>query len=69
MNQLPERTRELLRFGMVGVPEVVVEGYESLRRRGINYFIALIYGNDTDTLDLLAERVRPVVEEHATVAT
>jgi hypothetical protein len=36
--------------------------------RGIDYFIALIFGNDTETLDLLAQRVRPALEDHATSA-
>ncbi|HEY1297632.1 MAG TPA: LLM class flavin-dependent oxidoreductase [Chloroflexota bacterium] len=69
LNDLPERTQQLLRFGIVGTPEQAVQTYESLRVRGIDYFIAMILGNDTETMDLLAERVRPVVEKHATTAT
>jgi len=33
--------------------------------RGIDYFIAAVLGDDTETLDLLADRVRPAVEERA----
>ena len=68
LNGLPERTRELLRFGIVGTPEQVIQTYDSLGTRGIDYFIAMILGNDIETIDLLAQRVRPAVEEHATMA-
>jgi alkanesulfonate monooxygenase SsuD/methylene tetrahydromethanopterin reductase-like flavin-dependent oxidoreductase (luciferase family) len=68
LNGLPERTRQLLRFGIVGTPQQVIQAYESLMIRGIDYFIALIFGNDTETLDLLAQQVRPALEDHATSA-
>jgi alkanesulfonate monooxygenase SsuD/methylene tetrahydromethanopterin reductase-like flavin-dependent oxidoreductase (luciferase family) len=68
LNGLPERTRQLLHFGIVGTPEQVIQAYESLTIRGIDYFIALIFGNDTETLDLLAQRVRPALEEQLTSA-
>ena len=67
LNGLPERTRQLLRFGMVGTPEQVIRAYEPLMIGGIDYFIALVFGNDTETLDLLAQRVRPVLEDQATI--
>ena len=43
------------------LPEDAVAYYQELAEAGLNYFIAGVYGNDTETVRLLAERVVPVL--------
>jgi hypothetical protein len=43
------------------LPEDAVAYYQELAEAGLNYFIAGVYGNDTETVRLLAERVMPVL--------
>jgi hypothetical protein len=70
-------TRVALAAKLTGIPEVVRRGYASstvaclpeeavtyyqeLAEAGLNYFIAGVYGNDTETVRLLAERVVPTL--------
>jgi alkanesulfonate monooxygenase SsuD/methylene tetrahydromethanopterin reductase-like flavin-dependent oxidoreductase (luciferase family) len=42
---------------LVGLPEDAVTYYQGLAEVGLNYFIAGIFGNDTETVRLLAEQV------------
>jgi hypothetical protein len=42
-------------------PEDAVAYYQELAEAGLNYFIAGVYGNDTETVRLLAERVVPAL--------
>jgi hypothetical protein len=39
----------------------VIAHYERLVRAGLQYFIAFVYGNDLETIRLLAEEVIPEV--------
>lgn len=62
---LPAWVRELTRDSIVaGTPEAVIPHFTRLRDAGFQHFIAFVYGNDTDTLRLLAERVVPAVRRH-----
>jgi hypothetical protein len=61
LNGLPEQTRTLAQLAIRGTPEQVTEVYESLMAGGIDYFIAALVGNDTQTLELLADQVWPAL--------
>ncbi|MBV9327692.1 MAG: LLM class flavin-dependent oxidoreductase [Chloroflexi bacterium] len=65
LSALPEHRRIHLQVAITGTPEQVVPAYESLLIRGVDYFIAGVLGDDTETLDLLADRVRPALEQRA----
>jgi hypothetical protein len=65
LNGLPERMRTLGQLAITGTPEQVTQAYESLMLGGIDYFIAAVLGNDTETLDLLAHQVWPALEDSA----
>jgi alkanesulfonate monooxygenase SsuD/methylene tetrahydromethanopterin reductase-like flavin-dependent oxidoreductase (luciferase family) len=65
LNGLPERMRTLGQLAITGTPEQVTQAYESLMLGGIDYFIAAVLGNDTETLELLAHQVWPALEDSA----
>lgn len=46
---------------LAGLPGDAVAAYRELAETGLNYFIAGIYGDDRETVRLLAERVVPVL--------
>ena len=46
---------------IAGTPEQVVHAYGSLASAGIDYFIAMITGDDVECLELLAHRVQPAL--------
>jgi alkanesulfonate monooxygenase SsuD/methylene tetrahydromethanopterin reductase-like flavin-dependent oxidoreductase (luciferase family) len=52
---------------LAGLPADVVAYYQELTEAGLNYFIAGVYGNDTETVRLLAEQVMPAVGGSETV--
>jgi alkanesulfonate monooxygenase SsuD/methylene tetrahydromethanopterin reductase-like flavin-dependent oxidoreductase (luciferase family) len=52
---------------LAGLPEDAVAYYQGLAEAGLNYFIAGIYGNDTETVSLLAEHVMPALGGSETV--
>ena len=59
---LPAWVRELTRDTIVaGTPTDVIAHFERLMRAGLQYFIAFVYGNDVETIRLLAEEVVPEV--------
>jgi alkanesulfonate monooxygenase SsuD/methylene tetrahydromethanopterin reductase-like flavin-dependent oxidoreductase (luciferase family) len=59
---LPFWVRDLTRDTIVaGTPTEVIAHFQRLMRAGLQYFIAFIYGNDLETLRLLAEEVVPEV--------
>jgi hypothetical protein len=49
------------RLPVVGTPEAVVPGVRALVGAGFRYLICLVPAADTETLQLLARRVVPVV--------
>ena len=52
---------------LAGLPEDAVAYYQGLAEAGLNYFIAGVYGNDTETVRLLAEQVMPAFGGNETV--
>ena len=55
---IPERIRRAYASStLAGLPDDAVAYYSRLAGAGLTYFIAGIYGNDRDTVRLLAERV------------
>ena len=48
--------------GSTGRPKDAVAYYRGLTEAGLTYFVAGVYGNDTETIRLLAERVVPAVD-------
>jgi alkanesulfonate monooxygenase SsuD/methylene tetrahydromethanopterin reductase-like flavin-dependent oxidoreductase (luciferase family) len=57
---IPAWVRDLGRDTIVaGTPADAVTYYERLMRAGLQYFIAFVYGNDVETLRLLAQDVIP----------
>jgi alkanesulfonate monooxygenase SsuD/methylene tetrahydromethanopterin reductase-like flavin-dependent oxidoreductase (luciferase family) len=59
---VPPWVRDLARDTIVaGTPNEVIAHYERLMRAGLQYFIAFVYGNDLETIRLLAEAVIPEV--------
>jgi alkanesulfonate monooxygenase SsuD/methylene tetrahydromethanopterin reductase-like flavin-dependent oxidoreductase (luciferase family) len=62
VEQFPPLLRELSRdTTLVGTPADAVARYRGLREVGVQYFIAVICGNDLETVRLLAEEVVPQV--------
>ncbi len=57
---IPERVRRgYASSTLAGLPEEAVAYYRELAEAGLTYFIAGIYGDDRETVRLLAERVVP----------
>jgi len=52
-----------------GLPEDAVAYYQRLVGAGLNYFIAGIYGNDTETVRLLVEQVVPALHDEADIVS
>ena len=46
---------------VAALPDAAVAYYQELAEAGLNYFIAGVYGNDIETVRLLAERVVPAL--------
>jgi alkanesulfonate monooxygenase SsuD/methylene tetrahydromethanopterin reductase-like flavin-dependent oxidoreductase (luciferase family) len=66
---LPVWVQDLTRDTIVaGVPTDVIAHFERLVRAGLQYFIAFVYGNDLETIRLLAEEVVPEVRRRTTKA-
>jgi alkanesulfonate monooxygenase SsuD/methylene tetrahydromethanopterin reductase-like flavin-dependent oxidoreductase (luciferase family) len=64
---IPERVRRgYASSTLAGLPEDAIAYYRGLAEAGLTYFIAGIYGNDRETVRLLAERVGPVLTGGAT---
>lgn len=59
---LPENVRSgYASSTLAGLPEDAVAYYRGLAEVGLTYFVAGVYGNDTETVRLLAERVVPIL--------
>jgi alkanesulfonate monooxygenase SsuD/methylene tetrahydromethanopterin reductase-like flavin-dependent oxidoreductase (luciferase family) len=59
---LPPWVRELSTESLVaGTPDEAIAHFSHLLRAGLQYFIAFVYGNDLETIRLLAEKVIPEV--------
>jgi alkanesulfonate monooxygenase SsuD/methylene tetrahydromethanopterin reductase-like flavin-dependent oxidoreductase (luciferase family) len=59
---LPVWVRDLTRDTIVaGTPTDAIAHFERLMRAGLQYFIAFVYGNDLETIRLLADEVIPEV--------
>ena len=59
---LPLWVRDLTRDTIVaGTPAEVIAHFKRLLRAGLQYFIAFVYGNDLETIRLLAQEVIPEV--------
>ncbi len=57
---LPKWVREITRESILAAPPAdVVAHYGRLVPAGFQYFIAFVYGNDLETIRLLAEHVVP----------
>jgi alkanesulfonate monooxygenase SsuD/methylene tetrahydromethanopterin reductase-like flavin-dependent oxidoreductase (luciferase family) len=56
-------------FTIAGTPEQVLPAYKSMASVGMDYFIVAIFGDDIETLDLLAQRVQPALEQHVRTAS
>ena len=66
---LPHWVRDITRDTIVaGTPADVIDHFERLVRAGLQYFIAFVYGNDLETIRLLAEEVVPEVRRRKTQA-
>lgn len=65
LNQyVPPFVRDITRESIVaGTPSEVVAYYTPLVRAGLQHFLAIVYGNDTDTLHQLAEQVIPELQD------
>jgi alkanesulfonate monooxygenase SsuD/methylene tetrahydromethanopterin reductase-like flavin-dependent oxidoreductase (luciferase family) len=59
---LPPWVREISAESLVaGTPDEAISHFSRLVGAGLQYFIAFVYGNDLETIRLLAERVVPEV--------
>ena len=59
---LPPWVRELSTESLLaGTPDEAIAHFSRLLRAGLQYFIAFVYGNDLETIRLLAEKVIPEV--------
>jgi alkanesulfonate monooxygenase SsuD/methylene tetrahydromethanopterin reductase-like flavin-dependent oxidoreductase (luciferase family) len=59
---VPQLARDITGDSIVaGTPAEAVAHFGRLVRAGLQYFIAVVYGNDLETIRLLAERVVPEV--------
>lgn len=57
---IPERVRRgYASSTLAGLPEDAIAYYQELAEAGLTYFVAGVYGNDTETVHLLAKRVVP----------
>ena len=54
---------------LIGTPSDIVAHYSRLIRAGLQYFMAFVYGNDLETVRLLAERVIPELPSPGQPAT
>jgi alkanesulfonate monooxygenase SsuD/methylene tetrahydromethanopterin reductase-like flavin-dependent oxidoreductase (luciferase family) len=62
LSAIPERVRRgYATSTLAGRPDEAVAYYRELAGAGLTYFIAGIYGDDRETVRLLAERVAPVL--------
>ncbi len=69
LGAIPEKVRRGYASSTVaGLPEDAVAYYRELAEAGLTYFIAGIYGNDTETVRLLAERVVPALRGEGGIA-
>ncbi len=67
---LPEWVREITVDSIVaGTPTETIAHFSRLLDAGLQYFIAFVYGNDIETVRLLAEQVIPEVRQHSAAAT
>jgi alkanesulfonate monooxygenase SsuD/methylene tetrahydromethanopterin reductase-like flavin-dependent oxidoreductase (luciferase family) len=61
---VPPFVREITAESIVaGTPEEVIAHYAPLVRAGLQQFLAMVYGNDIDTVRQLAERVVPELRD------
>jgi hypothetical protein len=58
--QLPDDLRASL---IACTPSDLIHRYRSLMALGMQYFIALVYGNDLETIRLLSREVIPVLKQ------
>jgi alkanesulfonate monooxygenase SsuD/methylene tetrahydromethanopterin reductase-like flavin-dependent oxidoreductase (luciferase family) len=59
---IPERVRQgYASSTLAGRPEEAIAYYQVLAKAGLTYFVAGVYGNDTETVRLLAEQVVPAL--------
>jgi alkanesulfonate monooxygenase SsuD/methylene tetrahydromethanopterin reductase-like flavin-dependent oxidoreductase (luciferase family) len=59
---IPERVRRgYASSTLAGRPEEAIAYYQVLAKAGLTYFVAGVYGNDTETVRLLAEQVVPAL--------
>ena len=66
---IPERVRRgYASSTLAGLPDDAVAYYQGLAKAGLTYFIAGIYGNDIETVRLLAEQVAPALSNSASDA-
>jgi hypothetical protein len=57
---VPPFVQQITAESMVaGTPSEVIAYYAPLVRAGLQHFLAFVYGNDAETVRLLAERVVP----------
>jgi alkanesulfonate monooxygenase SsuD/methylene tetrahydromethanopterin reductase-like flavin-dependent oxidoreductase (luciferase family) len=67
---LPPWVREISTESLVaGTPDEAIAHFSRLIRAGLQYFIAFVYGNDLETIRLLAERVIPELRRIKAQAT
>jgi alkanesulfonate monooxygenase SsuD/methylene tetrahydromethanopterin reductase-like flavin-dependent oxidoreductase (luciferase family) len=67
LSAVPESVRRAYASStLAGLPVDAVAYYRELADAGLDYFIAGVYGNDTETIYLLAERVVPALGGGAT---
>lgn len=61
---MPPFVRQITTDSIVaGTPSEVIAHYAPLIRAGLQHFLAIVYGNDTDTLHQLVNRVIPELQE------
>jgi hypothetical protein len=65
LNGLPDRVAHFLPVGIVGTPEQVIRFYESMMTQGVDLLHSTDLDNDTETLDLSAQRVQPALESQS----
>jgi hypothetical protein len=66
---IPRWIRDLARDTIVaGTPAEAIAHYERLIGAGLQHFIAFVYGNDVETVRLLAEEVIPEVRRRKAAA-
>lgn len=66
---VPQWVRDLARDTIVaGTPATAIAHFDHLIAAGLQYFIAFVYGNDLETVRLLAEEVIPEVRHRKAAA-